>query len=305
MAKPVLVIMAAGVGSRFGGGGMKQVAPVDDHGHIMMDYTIFDAVRAGFETVVCVIKPGMEKDFDETIGKRVKGRVELRYAFQTMDAFMPADIEIPAERAKPWGTAHAALCAKSQVNGPFVAVNADDYYGPEAFRLVYEHLTTHGETEHCMAGYAVENTLTENGTVARGVCVVNANGFLSGITERTKIMRRDDGSIVYIEEDGETVVPEGTIVSLNMWGFGASMMDELEARFDPFLRQNLPVNPLKCEYFLPFVPDCLIRENKGSVQVLKTHDRWYGMTYREDLPSVREALKELRESGLYPENLWR
>jgi len=304
MAKPVLVIMAAGVGSRFGGGGMKQVAPVDDHGRIMMDYTIYDAARAGFETVVCVIKPGMEKDFDETIARRVKGRVELKYAYQTMNAFLPADIAIPAERAKPWGTAHATLCAKSVVDGPFAAVNADDYYGPEAFRLVYDYLTTHGENEHCMAGYAIENTLTENGTVARGVCVVNGDGYLSGITERTKILRRADGSIAFIENEEETVIPEGTIVSLNMWGFGAAMMGELEARFEPFLRANLPVNPLKCEYFLPFVPDCLIREGKGSVRVLSTHDRWYGMTYREDLPAVRDALKKLTESGLYPEGNW-
>jgi len=305
MKKPTLVIMAAGVGSRFGGGGMKQVAPVDDYGHIMMDYTIYDAARAGFETVICVIKPGMEKDFDETIGQRVKGHIELKYAYQTMDAFLPDDITIPEGRAKPWGTAHAALCAKPLVDGPFVAVNADDYYGPEAFRLVYQHLCTHSCNEHCMAGYAIENTLTENGSVARGVCVVNESGFLTGITERTKILRREDGSIVYIEDEAETVVPEGTVVSLNMWGFGASMMDELQARFEPFLRENLPVNPLKCEYFLPFVPDCLIREGKGSVQVLKTHDRWYGMTYREDLPAVREALANLTESGLYPAGLWR
>lgn len=190
------------------------------------------------------------------------------------------------------------------VDGPFVAVNADDYYGPEAFRLVYEHLSTHGATEHCMAGYAIENTLTENGTVARGVCVVDDAGFLSGITERTKILRREDGAIVYIEGEEQTVIPEGTVVSLNMWGFGENMMAELEAGFAPFLRENLPENPLKCEYLLPSVPDRVIREKKGTVQVLKTHDRWYGMTYREDLPSVREALARLAKDGLYPEGLW-
>ncbi len=304
MTKPVLIIMAAGVGSRFGGGGLKQVAPVDNAGHIMMDYTIFDAARAGFETVILVIKPGMEKDFDEIIGKRVRGHVELKYAFQTMDAFWPQGLSMPAERAKPWGTAHATLCAKPLVNGPFSAVNADDYYGVEGFKLVYDFLLHHGSTEHCMAGYRVENTLTDNGTVARGVCAANEEGYLTEIVERTSIERKADGRIVFTEAGEDTVLPEGTIVSLNLWGFGASMMDELEARFEPFLRANLPTNPLKCEYFLPYVPDCLIHEGKGSVKVLKSHDRWYGMTYREDLPIVREALSRLTASGLYPEGLW-
>ena len=300
MDRPALLIMAAGLGSRYGG--LKQLAPIDDRGHSIIDYSIYDAMKAGFERVVCVIAPGMEADFHEAIGRRISGSVDLYYAEQRLDA-LPEGTSLPVGRVRPWGTAHAVLCARKAIHGPFSAINADDYYGAGAFPAIHEALLRGGPSEHAMCGYRIENTLTENGTVSRGVCSV-VDGLLTGVVERTKI-RPAPGGASYTE-DGETWVnlPAGTPVSMNMWGFGASMMDAIEEYFGPFLRENLPKNPLKCEYYLPYVVNRLIVDERATVKVLPCEEKWYGVTYLEDLPGVRRAIGELTASGKYPDALW-
>ena len=303
MGKPILVIMAAGLGSRYGG--LKQIAPVDDHGHILMDYSIFDALRAGFGRVVCIVKPQLEEEFREVIGERMKAHVALDFAHQRPDV-LPAGFSIPEGREKPWGTAHAVLCAKDQIDAPFCVINADDFYGRTAFESIAQFLTQpHTPAEHAMVGYKIENTLTENGYVARGICDTDEHGMLAGVNERTHIEPREGGAAY--TEDGEhyTFVPAGTNVSMNLWGFQPSVLHEIEARFAPWLRENLPVNPLKCEYFLPLIPNQLLEEGKATVRVLPTHERWYGVTYAPDMPAVQAALRRMREAGEYPEELWK
>ena len=298
-----LVVMAAGLGSRYGG--LKQIAPVDLNGHILMDYSIYDALRAGFDRVVCIIKPEMREDFYEVIGHRLEKHVEVRYAYQRLDN-LPAGYNVPEGRAKPWGTAHALLCAKEQIDAPFAVINADDFYGRDAFAAIAAFLREkHGAGEHAMVGYRIENTLTENGHVARGVCETDENGFLRGVTERTHIEPREGGAA--FTEDGEhfTFVPAGTIVSMNLWGFQPGVMEEIDRRFAPWLDETLPVNPLKGEYFLPLIPNALIHEGKGSVRVLSTHEKWYGVTYHDDMPKLQAALAGMRADGVYPEGLWR
>ncbi|MEG2859593.1 MAG: sugar phosphate nucleotidyltransferase [Clostridia bacterium] len=302
MKKPVLVIMAAGLGSRYGG--LKQIAPVDDAGHIIMDYSIFDAVRAGFDEVVCVVKPEHEADFRQTIGSRVGGYARIRYAHQTLEQ-LPDGFCVPDGRTKPWGTAHAVLCAKHLIDGPFAVINADDFYGRDAYQVLYDYLSQpHPESAHAMVGYAIENTLTDNGTVARGVCAVNARGMLTGIVERTRIEPRAGGAA--FTEDGQnwTFLPAGTTVSLNFWGFQHAMLDEIEQRFSGYLTENLPLNPLKCEYFLPLIPNQLIEEGTATVQVLPSDAKWYGVTYKEDMPELQAAIARMKLAGAYPERLW-
>ena len=301
MNKPTLVIMAAGMGSRFGG--CKQITPVDADGHIIIDYSIYDAVRAGFGSVVCVIKPEMEKDFRAAIGDRIAEHVDLHYAYQTIDR-LPAGYSVPEGRTKPWGTAHAVLCAKDLVPGAFAAINADDFYGAGAFREAARFLSApHAENEHAMVAYRVENTLTENGSVSRGVCTVK-DGLLSGIVERTQIVPCEGGA-KFIEGAEETFLPAGTPVSMNLWAFSHSMLEEMEARFPAWLEENVAKNPLKCEYFLPLIPNLLIQEGKGSVRVLNTAERWYGVTYHADLEKVQAAIEQMRVSGQYPRKLWK
>ena len=305
MKKPVLIIMAAGMGSRYGG--LKQIDPVDPQGHIIMDFSIYDAVRAGFEKVVFIIKKENEEDFKACIGSRSEKHVQVEYVFQDLHN-IPEGFEVPEGRVKPFGTGHAVLSAIDAVDGPFVVINADDYYGSKAYRLIYDFLTTHPDDDkyrYAMVGYILENTLTENGHVARGVCVTGEDGQLTAIHERTHIERRGDIT-AYTEDDGETwtEIPEGSIVSMNMWGFNRSLMQELKDGFPVFLEKNLPVNPLKCEYFLPFAVDDLVQDGKASVQVLTTTDKWYGVTYKEDKPFVVKAIQSLKDAGLYPENLW-
>lgn len=300
MNKPTLVIMAAGMGSRFGG--CKQITPVDSDGHLIIDYSIFDAVRAGFGSVVCVIKPEMEADFRAAIGDRISRCVDLKYAYQTLDR-LPAGYSIPEGRTKPWGTAHAVLCAKELVSGAFAAINADDFYGSGAFREAANFLSSpHKENEHAMVAYRVENTLTENGSVSRGVCAVD-NGLLTGIVERTQIVPCEGGA-KFIEGESETFLPAGTPVSMNMWAFSHSMLDEMQARFPKWLDENLAKNPMKCEYFLPLIPNLLIQEGKGKVHVRNTDERWYGVTYHADLEKVQAAIEAMRASGKYPKKLW-
>ena len=304
MNKPVLVIMAAGMGSRYGG--LKQLDPVGNHGQLIIDYSIFDARRAGFETVVFVIKPEIEADFKEAIGDRVSKVMDVKYAYQLKED-LPEGYSVPAGRTKPWGTAHAALAARNIVDGPFAVINADDYYGPEAYQEIYNYLSTHQDGdmyEYVMVGYLLKNTVTENGTVARGVCEETADHFLTQVTERTKIEKGEPPR--YTEDDGATWtdLSADTIVSMNMWGFTRSFLDEALARFPAFLDKTLAENPEKGEYFLPTVVSQLIDEGKARVKVLRSEDKWYGVTYREDKPTVVAAIAEKTAAGLYPDRLW-
>ncbi|MDL2206664.1 nucleotidyltransferase [Eubacteriales bacterium OttesenSCG-928-N13] len=303
MSKPALIIMAAGLGSRYGG--LKQIDPVDDQGCAIIDYSIYDARRAGFEQIILVIKPELEQDFRDTILKRVDGAAQIQFAYQTMDK-IPDGIAIPEGRTKPWGTAHAVLCAKELVNGAFAVINADDFYGRNAYQQIFDFLNaSKDDRAHAMVGYRLSNTLTEFGYVSRGVCQVDAESRLTRIIERVRI-ERHEGAIAYTEDGGQsyTNLAPDTLVSMNLWGFGASMMNEIEQHFKPFLLENLPENPLKTEYFLPYVPDLLIREGVATVTVLPTEDRWYGVTYHEDMPYVRASIAGLREQGIYPARLW-
>ena len=305
MNKPVLVVLAAGMGSRYHG--LKQIDPMGKYGEKILDYSVYDAKRAGFETVVFVIKPQMEQEFEEQVGKRLRRFVQVKYAFQTLDA-LPQGFTVPQGREKPWGTAHAVLCAAECIDAPFAVINADDYYGPEAFQVMYDYLSTHADDDfyrYCMVSYLLKNTLSENGSVARGVCIKNEDGTLQSVTERTRI-ETYEGGIHYTEDGGAswTDLPGDTPVSMNLWGFGKSFLDEAEQRFAGWLTENLPKNPLKCEYFLPLVVTELIEEGKAKIQVLRSTDKWYGVTYREDKPLVVEAIARKTAEGQYPENLW-
>ena len=306
MNKPVLVVMAAGMGSRYGG--LKQVDPVGSHGQLIIDYSIYDARRAGFETVVFVIKHAIEDTFKAAIGDRLSKVIDVKYAFQELDD-LPEGYSVPADRVKPWGTCHAILAARKVVDGPFAVVNADDYYGPEAFRAIYDYLSSHpdqpGCYEYAMVGYRLDNTVTENGHVARGVCVEDSDHFLQTVTERTHI-EKDGADARFTEDDGAswTPLPGGTIVSMNLWGLTRSFMAEAEARFPAFLDKALAENPLKGEYFLPSVISQLIEEGKARVKVLRSGDKWYGVTYQADKPVVVAAIAEKTAAGLYPDNLW-
>ena len=302
MNQPVLVIMAAGLGSRYGG--LKQIAPVDDAGHILMDFSLYDAFRAGFRKVVFIVAPHLEKDFREAVGDRIERHMQVCYAYQTLD-ILPEGFRVPDGRVKPWGTAHAVLSAKNLVDSNFAAINADDFYGAEAFRAIYRFLEGEaGESRQAMVGYQIGNTITENGYVARGICKTGEQGKLLEIVERTRIESRPGGGAY--TEDGEsyTFLPYDTVASMNLWGFGLSMMGEIENRFAAFLRENLPENPLKCEYFLPFVVNQMLSEGKTEVSVLKTPDKWYGVTYADDMPVVRKAIAKMKRDGTYPEFLW-
>lgn len=305
MKKTVLVVMAAGMGSRYGG--LKQIDPVDKEGHIIMDFSIYDAVRAGFKKVVFIIKKENEADFKAAIGDRISKIIEVAYVFQDLNN-LPEGYSIPEGRVKPWGTGHAILSCLDEVDGPFAVINADDYYGSHAFQMAYDFLSQNEEGDtysYMMVGYKLENTLTDNGHVARGVCVTDEDGHLVKINERTHIEKREGGA-AYTEDDGKTWVeiPEGSTVSMNMWGFSASILKELKDRFSKFLDENLESNPLKCEYFLPFVVDELLTEKKATVKVLKSMDKWYGVTYKEDKPVVVAAIQKLKDEGLYPQKLW-
>lgn len=301
MDKPVLIIMAAGMGSRYGG--LKQMDAIDEYGHLLMDYSVFDAKRAGFERVIIVIKPENEALFEEKIGSRLRKHIQVDYAHQVLEN-LPEGFSVPEGRTKPWGTAHAVLSAKHLVHGPFCVINADDYYGEHPFRSVYDFLTNDTDpTHHVMSGFRIENTLTENGYVSRGVCSMDDENHMTGVKECLHIVPAEGGAL-YTEGETEQFLPNGTIVSMNFWGFQYSMMKEIEDRFSIYLKENLPVNPLKCEYFLPIIPNALIKEGKACITILPTDERWYGVTYHEDKDSVVAALKSMRESGKYPRTLW-
>ena len=305
--KKTIVIMAAGLGSRFGAGaGQKQITPVDEQGHLIIDYSAYDAWRAGFEKVVFVIKPESEEQFHKLIGANVEPFMEVAYAHQTLTSCLPEGVSVPEGRAKPWGTGHAALCAENLVPDGFICINADDFYGEEAFKTAAAFLDApHAESEQAMVGYSLKNTMTPNGSVARGVCAVDENGLLTSITERTKIFA--DGENARYTEDGESFFPlaGSTPVSMNFWIFNHCVFSSLREGFERFLRERMPLDPLKKEFYLPDVPGELLKTGKGSVKVLSTDAKWFGLTYLGDLAATRAGVKALKDAGRYPEDLWK
>lgn len=304
MSKPVLIVMAAGMGSRYGG--LKQMDPVGTKGELIIDFSIYDAIQAGFEKVIFVIKREIEKDFREIIEKRPWKNIEIAYAFQELTD-LPAGYAIPEGRVKPWGTCHAVLSCKGMIDGPFAVINADDFYGGDAFKSMYNFLKNARDDEkfrYCMIGYSLENTLTENGHVARGVCEVTEDGHLKTIVERTKIMWKEDKIQFTEDEEHWTEVAPGTPVSMNFWGFTQSFMSEMENMFPEILDRILAENPMKGEFFLPLAVDKVLKEDRATVSVLPSEDKWYGVTYHEDKPGVVAALKALKEKGIYPDILW-
>ena len=294
-----LVIMAAGIGSRFGGG-IKQLAPVGPNGEIIMDYSIYDAIAAGFNKVVFIIRRDLEKDFKEIIGNRIEKICKVEYAFQEQDN-LPGGFVTPKERKKPWGTGHAVLSCKGIVNEPFLVINADDYYGKEAFKKIHDYLVSdevkNNPFAFCMAGFILKNTLSDNGGVTRGVCKVDSNNLLVDVTETGDIEKTETGAKT---PNGE--IDANSYVSMNMWGLTPQFIDDLEDGFVEFL-SNTDKDDLKAEYLLPAVIDGLIKEGKAKVQVLPTQDKWFGVTYKEDAPTVISSIKKLVADGVYPEKL--
>ncbi len=297
MANPVLVVMAAGMGSRYGG--LKQIDPVGPNGQIIMHYSIYDAWKAGFRRVVFIIKEELLDAFRERIGNAAEKLMQVDYVFQSPDK-LPEGCTMPEGRTKPLGTGHAIYCVRGVVSEPFAVINADDFYGAQAFQCLYDYLKDAQDDDkyrYCMVGYRVENTLTENGTVSRGICEADENGYLADIVERTAISR-DANGVISDPEAGE--IEEGTLVSMNMWGFTPSFLDELETGLRTFMTNELPKNPAKGEYYLPFAVDHLIQNGQATAKVLQTSAQWYGVTYKEDKPVVVDALRRMTEAGLYP-----
>ena len=303
MKKPVLVVMAAGMGSRYGG--LKQIDPVGPNGEIIIDYSLYDAKQAGFETVIFIIKKEIEKDFKESVGDRVSKFINVKYAYQDISD-LPEGFAVPEERKKPWGTAHAVLAARDLIDSPFVAINADDFYGRDAFKVIYDYLSAEHPSQpypFCMVAYKLANTLTENGYVSRGVCETNEAGYLTKVTEHTKIEKAGEDAESFME-DKSVMLCGCTPVSMNMWGFTQDFVKEAWEGFPEFLIANLAVNPEKCEYFLPSVVTKLIESDKATVKVLTSSDKWYGVTYKEDKPMVQQAMAEMHTNGTYPAKLW-
>ena len=299
--EPTLVIMAAGMGSRFGG--LKQMTPVDEEGHFIIDFSLYDAYQAGFRRVAFIIKREIEQTFRKTIGARMEKWFHVDYVYQELDR-LPEGFAVPEGRKKPWGTAHAVACCRGVVEGPFAVINSDDFYGRGAYEEIYRFLTENETPHHyAMLGYQLRNTVTEFGSVARGVCHVQ-DGMLLDITERTKIFKR--GQDAAYTEDGETFVPLSgdSLVSMNFWGFTPEILDEIWDAFPAFLAENLPVNPEKCEFYLPTFVGSRLAEKKVSVRVLPCMETWHGVTYKEDLDSVKSAIGQLKREGKYPARLW-
>lgn len=306
MKKASLVIMAAGIGSRFGGG-IKQLEPVGPNGEIIMDYSIHDALEAGFDKVVFIIRKDLEKDFKEIIGNRIEKIAPVEYAFQELDD-LPEGFSVPEGRKKPWGTGQAILAAKNVINEPFLVINADDYYGKEGFRRIHDYMVSEmkedGEIfDMCMAGFVLSNTLSDNGGVTRGVCTVDEQGYLEKVTETYNIYLDRVGMHASSNDGHAVLVKPDQVVSMNMFGLPAAFLQELENGFPEFLAQ-VPDGDLKAEYLLPVIIDRCIREKKASVRVLDTPDKWFGVTYKEDKPTVVNAIRELIREGVYPEKLF-
>ena len=301
MKNPELIIMAAGMGSRYGG--LKQIDKVDSEGHIIIDFSIYDAVKAGFRDVTFIIKKEIERDFREVMDAHLAGKnVNVKYVYQELDK-LPEGYSVPEGRRKPWGTAHALLCCLGTVDAPFAVINADDYYGANAFKKIYDFLkntSDEGKSHFAMVGYRIKNTVTEQGTVSRGVCQSDENGMLVEIVERTKI-GTSDGNIYYTEDGVDYDLDPETLVSMNLWGFTPAYLEQCRLRFPKFLDENLAKNPEKCEFFLPTVVSELIAEGLCDVKVLDNSDKWYGVTYKEDKEAVVEAFRALKAAGVYPE----
>ncbi len=308
MKKPILVVMAAGMGSRYGG--LKQIDPVGSAGEAILDYSLFDARRAGFETVVFIIKHEIEEDFKQTVGARVAASgMEIRYAYQQLTD-LPAGFAAPEARTKPWGTAHAIRAARGVIDAPFAVINADDYYGPHGFKEIYNYLAAQDGApgEYAMVGFLLRNTLSENGYVSRGVCSVSPEGYLDEVVERTRIETDPalPGAARFTLDDGASWQPLAgeTLVSMNLWGFGPDFLEAIDAHFAAFLNKALEQNPLKAEYYLPSVVSAMLEEGTARVRVLSSPDRWYGITYHEDKPTVQAAIAQKTAAGEYPAPLW-
>jgi dTDP-glucose pyrophosphorylase len=299
-----LVILAAGMGSRYGG--LKQIDPVGPDNSIIIDYSIFDALKNGFNKVVFIIRKDIEKDFREVIGNHIEKHVDVEYVFQSLDD-LPAGFTKPADRVKPWGTGQAILACKGVVNEPFVVINADDYYGKEGFRKIHTYLEElekkDAKYDYCMAGFLLGNTLSDNGTVTRGVCKTDDNGMLVTVNETFEIVQKGDVAVGVDEDKNEKTMKLDDPVSMNMWGFTPEFIDELEANFVDFL-SNVKEGDIKAEYLLPDIVAKMLKENKATVKVLNSSDKWFGITYQEDKPKVKAFFKELAEKGIYPEKLW-
>jgi dTDP-glucose pyrophosphorylase len=306
MEKPVLAILAAGMGRRYGG--LKQIDPVGANGELIIDYSIYDAIKAGFRKVIFIIKHEIENDFSEVIGRRIAKYVDVACAYQELED-LPPGYAVPEGRTKPWGTTHALLAAKKLIRGPFAVINADDYYGPSAFRIIYEWLaapkTDRSKRHFAMVGYRIENTVTESGSVARGVCQADERGFLTNIIERTMVEKTKDGAR-FSEDGGKTwaIIPRGTLVSMNFWGLGEEFFDDSEQAFSNFLEKNLRSDPQKCEYLLPSEINSQIQSGKADVKVLESVDTWHGVTYKKDREDVMKAMSEKHAKGEYPTPLW-
>lgn len=300
---PALVVMAAGMGSRYGG--LKQIDPLGPNGQIILDYSIYDAYRAGFSRVIFIIKPELKDAFEQAIGAKARRYMQVDYVFQTLDN-LPGGLTAPEGRVKPLGTGHAVWCALPLLDVPFAVINADDFYGADAFQKMFDFLSKTVDDDkyrYCMVGYKVENTLTDNGTVSRGVCQADENGFLCSIVERTAIARSEDGVIHFSEGDTTGEIADGTPVSMNLWGFTPSFLGELTTMLHEFFAEKLPSNPEKGEFYLPSAVDALIQNGKATARLLTTDARWFGVTYREDKPTVQAALAAMTEAGEYPADL--
>ncbi len=297
--KPVLLILAAGIGSRYGG--VKQMDTIGPSGESIIDYSVFDAIKAGFGKVVFVLNPKIKDAFKEVYEPRLKGKIETEYVLQEIDN-IPDGVTFNPERIKPWGTGHAVLMAKDVINEPFAVINADDFYGRQAFEVLARFLEkrNNSDTEYAMVGYQIKNTLSENGSVSRGICTVK-NGLLDDVVERTSIIRKN-GKIVYQEEGNEFPLDENSLVSMNFWGFTPAYFEQSEKMFVDFIKEN--AGKLKAEFYIPFVVNKLIKSGEATVKVLESHDRWFGVTYKEDKAITVENVKQLIDKGIYPADLW-
>jgi len=301
--KPTLLILAAGMGSRYGG--LKQVDPVGPNGEAIIDYSIYDAIRAGYGKVVFVIRESFADAFKETFEPKLKGKIETAYAFQELNSMVPEGIQVHLDRAKPWGTGHAVLVAKDVVKEPFVVINADDYYGPNAYKMIPDYLNNVSNPSiphYCMVGYGLKNTLSEHGFVSRGVCQTNSEGYLETVVERTHIEKTDGKIISQLSESEFMELTGEEVVSMNIWGFLPSYFEYLEKYFHDFIQKNAD-NP-KGEFYIPFVVNDLIEKGEVNLKVLQSQDMWFGVTYKEDKDLAVQNIKQLIEKGVYPEKLW-
>lgn len=303
MKKPIMVVMAAGIGSRFGG--LKQMASFGLHGEGLIDYSLYDAIRAGFERVIFIINNRIKDDFRSFIGKNMESRMDVQYVYQELDK-LPEGFRAPKDRIKPWGTGHAILCCKDYIDAPFCAINGDDLYGRNAYEQIFRYLNNDPQPyEYAMVGFHLGNTLSENGYVSRGICHETEDGYLDSVVERLHIVSSVDGPLYTLDGDNYVRLEKDTIASMNMWGLTPDFLDELEERFVPFYREAMATNPLKAEFLLPNIIGELLKEKKANVKVLRSEDKWFGVTNASDKPMVEDALKQLTLQGVYPDGLWR